>query len=80
MVLTSHWYVGVGVPLAAPVKVTAAGAVTVWLSGCVVMLGATGVGLTVNVAALLVAAGATPLDATNSYSLLLKAVVVELIV
>jgi hypothetical protein len=41
------------------VKLTFAPAVTVWLAGWVVMLGATGAGLTVKVAALLVALPAT---------------------
>ena len=37
---TCHWYVGVGVPLAATVKVAFWPAVTVWLVGWVVIVGA----------------------------------------
>ena len=47
-----HWKVGAGVPLAAAVKVTLAPAFTVWLTGCVVITGAT---WTVRTAGLLVA-------------------------
>src|SRR4051812_29275313 len=54
-VLTCHCTVGVGVPLAAAVKVAGLLAVTVWLLGEVVMLGTTLAALTVRVAAVLVA-------------------------
>ena len=60
-----HCRVGAGVPLAATVKLTAAPAVTVCESGCCVKDGATGAGLTVRVAALLVAVPAE-LVATQS--------------
>ena len=52
--LSCHWNVGAGVPLAAALKVAAAGAVTAWLAGCWVMVAATGAGLTVSSAAVLV--------------------------
>jgi hypothetical protein len=51
-----HWNVGVGVPLAAAVKVTELPAVTVWLVGCVVKAGALLAAVTVRVAVLLVTA------------------------
>ena len=40
LLLTCHWTVGVGVPLAAAVKVTELPVVIVWLFGCVVTTGA----------------------------------------
>jgi hypothetical protein len=43
------------VPLAATENVAVCPAVTVWLAGCAVMLGATGAAVTVSVAALLIA-------------------------
>ena len=46
-------------PLATIVKMTFAPAVTDWLAGCVVIVGAMMAGFTVNVAALLVAEPAT---------------------
>jgi hypothetical protein len=46
-----HWYVGVGVPLAATVKEAEAPAVTVALAGWVVIAGAVVAALTVSVAA-----------------------------
>ena len=52
LVLTSHWTVGVGVPLAAAVKLTGVPAVTDWLVGLVVMVGATGVTAPVSQAAI----------------------------
>jgi hypothetical protein len=52
------------VPLAATLKVAAWPAVTVWLAGCVLIEGATGAGLTVRVAALLVALPAALLTTT----------------
>ena len=65
--LTCHCTVGVGVPLAAAVKVTGLPAVTVWLVGWVVTTGATAA-VTVSVAGWLVALPAT-LVKTASYSL-----------
>ena len=41
-------------PVAVTLKVAVAGAVTVWSAGCTVMAGATGAGVTVSSAALLV--------------------------
>src|SRR6516162_5475892 len=70
-VLTCHCTVGVGVPLAAAVNDTLAPAVTVWLVGWVVMVGAA---VTVRVAALVVALPAL-LVKTASYSLPFMAVV-----
>src|SRR5213594_3307793 len=52
-VLTCHCTVGVGEPVAAAVKVAVWPAVTVWFTGCVVMVG--GVEFTVSVAAVVVA-------------------------
>ena len=49
-----HCKLGVGTPLAATVKVAAAGAVTVCAVGCVVMAGACDAGFTLSVTALLV--------------------------
>ena len=40
LVLTSHCTVGVGLPLAAAVKVTVLPVLTVWLAGFVVTVGA----------------------------------------
>jgi len=60
-VLCCHCTVGEGTPLAAAVKVAVAGATTVTSTGCSVMLGGTGAGLTVSWAPLLVASGFTPL-------------------
>jgi hypothetical protein len=54
-VLTCHCRVGAGVPVAATVKLAVAGSVTATSDGWVVKLGATGAGLTVSVATLLVA-------------------------
>ena len=51
-VLTCHWTVGAGLPLAAAVKVAVPPSHTVWLAGLVVTLGAV---LTVSVAAVVVA-------------------------
>ena len=51
-VLTCHWTVGVGVPLAAAVKLTEAPALTAWLLGLVVTTGAVS---TVKLAAVVVA-------------------------
>ena len=75
LTLCIHWYVGVGVPVAATLKVAVAGAVTVTLlTGWVVMLGATA-GLTVKVAAVLVTLPAI-LVTTHSYLVPLFATVV----
>jgi hypothetical protein len=46
-----HWKVGAGVPLAAAVNVTEAPVTTVWLAGCVVIVGARFAVVTVSVAA-----------------------------
>ena len=62
-------------PVATSVKVAVAGVLTVTFTGCVVIAGATGVGLTVNVAGLLVALPAE-LVTTHSYCVPLLAVVV----
>ena len=51
--LDCHWYASV-VPVAVTLKVAVAGAVTVWSAGCTVIAGATGAGVTVSRAALLV--------------------------
>src|SRR5450432_367897 len=64
--LNCHCTVGIGVPLAAAVNVAVAGARTVTSTGCKVTLGAVATGLTVKVAPLLTASGATPLLATAS--------------
>ena len=45
-----HWYVGTGLPVAATVKVAFCPAVTVWLVGCVVIVGDARAALTVSVA------------------------------
>jgi hypothetical protein len=47
--------VGAGTPVAAAVIVTLPPTVTVWLTGCVVIVGAAGAPVTVRVAAVLVA-------------------------
>jgi hypothetical protein len=65
-VLICHWKVGAGVPLAAAVNVTEAPVTTVWLAGCVVIVGATVAALTVKTAPLLVAEPAE-LVATSVY-------------
>jgi hypothetical protein len=54
-VLCCHCTVGVGVPLAAAVNVAIPPAFTVWLDGFRVITGATAVGFTVSVAAVVVA-------------------------
>ena len=51
--LDCHWNASV-VPVAVTLKVAVAGAVTVWSAGCTVIAGATGAGVTVSCAALLV--------------------------
>jgi hypothetical protein len=53
-VLTCHCTVGVGEPVAAAVKVAVWPAFTVWLAGCVVIVGGVGE-FTVSVAAVVVA-------------------------
>src|SRR5258708_981923 len=65
LVLTFDWTVGVGLPLAAAVKLALAPALAVWLLGCVMTTGAV---LTVSVAALVVTLP-TLLVNTASYSL-----------
>ena len=69
LVLTSHCTVGVGLPLAAAVKVAVLPALTVWSAGFVVTVERSP---TVNVAAVLVAVPAL-LVKTASYSLPLSA-------
>jgi hypothetical protein len=54
------------VPVAATVNVAVCPAVTVWLAGGVVMVGATGAGFTVSVAAALVTVPAVLLTATEN--------------
>src|SRR5271166_4710107 len=76
-VLTCHCTVGVGLPLAAAVKVAVWPAVTVWLAGWVVTEGANWAVLTVRVAALVVAVP-TLLVNTARYSSPFWAVVVLL--
>jgi len=70
-----HCKVGAGLPDAAAVNVAVAGAVTVWLAGCVVMVGAASGGLTVRVAADDVTEP-TGLDTVTSYLVPLCAAVV----
>ena len=55
LLLTCHWTVGVGLPLAAAVNVTVLPAVTLWLVGLVVTTGAVRAAVTVSVAAEVVA-------------------------
>jgi hypothetical protein len=50
-----HWYVSGAVPAATTENVAVCPTVTVWLAGCVVILGPTGAAVTVNVAGLLIA-------------------------
>ena len=54
-VLCCHCTVGVGVPLAAALKLAVRPVLTVWLVGFVVTTGAAGAGFTVSVAAVVVA-------------------------
>jgi hypothetical protein len=61
-----HWKVGAGVPLAAAVNATETPVTTVWLAGCVVIVGATVATFTVKTAPLLVAEPAE-LVATTVY-------------
>jgi fatty acid desaturase len=63
------------VPLAATVNVAACPAVTIWFAGCVVIVGATGAGFTVSVAALLVAVPALLLTTTSNVDPLSELVV-----
>jgi len=79
LTLCIHWKVGAGVPVAATEKVAIAGAVTVELTGWAVKLGATGAGLTVKVAILLVTLPEA-LVMTHSNSVPLLAVVVAAVV
>ncbi len=65
-VLIYHWGVGVGEPLAAAVNVADWPTATVWLVGWVVMVGATGAGVTIRTAAVVVALP-VPLVKTASY-------------
>ncbi len=55
LVLTCHWTVGVGLPLAAAVNVAVCPALTLWIAGLVVIAGAANAGDTVSVAAVVVA-------------------------
>jgi hypothetical protein len=48
-----HWYLSGAVPAATTVNVAVCPVVTVWFTGCVVIVGATAVGFTVSVAAAL---------------------------
>jgi hypothetical protein len=52
--LICHCTVGVGFPLTAAVKLAVCPAVTDWLVGCVLIVGAASAAVTVSVAALLV--------------------------
>jgi hypothetical protein len=54
------------VPLAAAVKLAVCPAVTVWLTGCVVIAGATAAAFTVSVAALLVTVPAVFVTTTRN--------------
>ncbi len=55
LVLTCHWTVGVGLPLAAAVNVAVFPALTLWFVGLVVTTGAANAGNTVSVAVVVVA-------------------------
>jgi hypothetical protein len=57
------------------VNVAACPAVTIWFAGCVVIVGATGAGFTVSVAALLVAVPALLLTTTSNVDPLSELVV-----
>src|SRR5260370_2248711 len=59
-----HWYPSGAVPVATTVNVAVCPAVTAWFPGCVVIVGATGAGFTVSVAALLVTVPAEFLTTT----------------
>jgi hypothetical protein len=63
------------VPLAATVNIAVCPAVNVTFTGCVVMLGATGAGFTVNVAAVLVALPALLVTTTSKVDPLSELVV-----
>ena len=62
-------------PVATTVNVAVCPAITVWLAGCVVIIGAIGTGFTVNVAVLLVADPAVLLTTTRNVDPLSKVVV-----
>src|SRR5260370_1018546 len=63
-----HWLLSGAVPVATTVNVAVCPAVTVWLAGCVVIVGATGAGFTVSVAAALVTVPAPLLTTTVNCS------------
>jgi hypothetical protein len=65
-----HWYVKGDVPDAATVNDAVFPAITDWLAGCVVIVGATVALVTVSTAALLVALPALLLTATMNCALL----------
>jgi len=67
------------VPAASTVKVAVCPAVTVWFTGCVVIVGATGAGFTVSVAALLVTVPAVLLTTTAKVAPLSAVVVVGVV-
>ena len=69
-----HWYVIGAVPLAATLNVAVFPAITVWLTGCVVMKGATVAAVTVSTAALLVALPALLLTTAVNCALLFAVV------
>ncbi len=66
-------------PAATTVKVAVCPAVTVWFTGCVVIVGATGAGFTVSVAALLVTVPAVLLTTTAKLAPLSAVVVVGVV-
>ena len=63
--LKRHWYESGAVPVTVTLNEAAPPATTDWLAGWPVMLGATGAGLTVRLAAALVTAPATLLTRTE---------------
>src|SRR5258707_10289833 len=60
-----HWWLSGALRGASTVNVAVCPAVTVWFTGCVVIVGATGAGFTVSVAALLVTVPAVLLTITR---------------
>src|SRR5260370_17227932 len=61
-----HWQPSGAVPAATTVKLAVCPAVTVWLAGCVVIVGATGAAFTVSVAAALVTVPAVLFTTTRN--------------
>jgi len=67
------------VPVAATLNVAVCPAVTAWLTGCVVIEGATAAALTVRVAAVLVALPALLVNTTVKFAPLSEVVVAEVV-